>query len=124
MEAATTATEVRASADGAILEVKNIEVVFNDVILVLRGLSLEARRGGITALLGANGAGRSTTLKATSGPLVVEAGAITRGSVSFDGEDITRLPPNGIVHRGIFHVMEGRGIGQDRTGTRDPPVGA
>jgi branched-chain amino acid transport system ATP-binding protein len=124
MEAATTATEVRASADGAILEVKNIEVVFNDVILVLRGLSLEARRGGITALLGANGAGKSTTLKAISGLLVVEDGAITRGSVSFDGEDITRLPPNRIVHRGIFQVMEGRGIVQDMTVIENLRLGA
>jgi len=71
MEAATTATEGRAAAGNAILEVKNVEVVFNDVILVLRGLSLEARRGGITALLGANGAGKSTTLKAISGLLAV-----------------------------------------------------
>ena len=124
MEAATTATEVRASADGAILEVKNIEVVFNDVILVLRGLSLEARRGGITALLGANGAGKSTTLKAISGLLVVEDGAIPRGSVSFDGEDITRLPPNRIVHRGIFQVMEGRGIVQDMTVIENLRLGA
>src|ERR1700716_196865 len=124
MEAATTATEVRASADGAILEVKNIEVVFNDVILVLRGLSLEARRGGITALLGANGAGKSTTLKAISGLLAVEDGAITRGSVSFDGEEITRLPPNRIVHRGIFQVMEGRGIVQDMTVIENLRLGA
>ena len=124
MEAATTATEVRASADGAILEVKNIEVVFNDVILVLRGLSLEARRGGITALLGANGAGKSTTLKAISGLLVVEDGAIPRGRVSFDGEDITRLPPNRIVHRGIFQVMEGRGIVQDMTVIENLRLGA
>ena len=82
---------------------------------MLRGLSLEARRGGITALLGANGAGKSTTLKAISGLLAVEDGAITRGSVSFDGEEITRLPPNRIVQRGIFQVMEGRGIVQDMT---------
>ena len=124
MEAATTATEGRTSAGEAILEVKNIEVVFNDVILVLRGLSLEARRGGITALLGANGAGKSTTLKAISGLLVVEDGAITRGSVSFDGEEITRLPPNRIVQRGIFQVMEGRGIVQDMTVIENLRLGA
>jgi len=124
MEAATTATEGRAAAGNAILEVKNVEVVFNDVILVLRGLSLEARRGGITALLGANGAGKSTTLKAISGLLAVEDGAITRGSISFDGEEITRLPPNRIVHRGIFQVMEGRGIVQDMTVIENLRLGA
>ena len=124
MEAATTATEGRTSAGEAILEVKNIEVVFNDVILVLRGLSLEARRGGITALLGANGAGKSTTLKAISGLLAVEDGATTRGSVSFDGEEITRLPPNRIVQRGIFQVMEGRGIVQDMTVIENLRLGA
>ncbi len=113
-----------AAADQAILEIKNIEVVFNDVILVLRGLSLKARRGGITALLGANGAGKSTTLKAISGLLAVEDGAITRGSVSFDGEEITRLPPNRIVHRGIFQVMEGRGIVQDMTVVENLRLGA
>src|ERR1044072_1320619 len=97
------------AAEQTILEVKNVEVVFNVVILVLRGLSLEARRGGITALLGANGAGKSTTLKAISGLLAVEDGAITRGRGSFAGEELTRLPPNRIVHRGIFQGMEGRG---------------
>src|SRR6476661_9050287 len=124
MEAATTPTEGRAAAGNAILEVKNVEVVFNDVILVLRGLSLEARRGGITALLGANGAGKSTTLKAISGLLAVEDGAITRGSVWFDGEEITRLSPNRIVHRGIFQVMEGRGIVQDMTVVENLRLGA
>src|SRR5258707_3493337 len=114
----------KTTTEGAILAVKNVEVVFNDVILVLRGLSLEARRGGITALLGANGAGKSTTLKAISGLLAVEAGAITRGSVSFDGEEITRLPPNRIVQRGIFQVMEGRGIVQDMTVIENLRLGA
>ena len=124
MEAATTATEGRAAAGNAILEVKNVEVVFNDVILVLRGLSLEARRGGITALLGANGAGKSTTLKAIFGLLAVEDGAITRGSISFDSEEVTRLPPNRIVHRGIYQVMEGRGIVQDMTVIENLRLGA
>jgi branched-chain amino acid transport system ATP-binding protein len=108
----------------AILAVKNVEVVFNDVILVLRGMSLDARSGGITALLGANGAGKSTTLKAISGLLAVEDGAITRGSISFDGEDITRLSPNRIVHRGIFQIMEGRGIVQDMTVVENLRLGA
>ena len=120
MQATTNPT----AADATILEVKNIEVVFNDVILVLRGLSLAARRGGITALLGANGAGKSTTLKAISGLLPVEDGEITRGGVWFDGEEITRLPPNRIVHRGIFQVMEGRGIVQDMTVIENLRLGA
>jgi branched-chain amino acid transport system ATP-binding protein len=119
MDAAVTAT-----VKEAILEVKNIEVVFNDVILVLRGLSLAARRGGITALLGANGAGKSTTLKAISGLLPVEDGEITRGNVAFDGEDITRLPPHLIVRRGIFQVMEGRAIVQDMTVIENLRLGA
>jgi len=118
------ATTTKVAAATAILEVKNVEVVFNDVILVLRGLSLAARRGGITALLGANGAGKSTTLKAISGLLAVEDGAITRGSVWFDGEEITRLSPNRIVHRGIFQVMEGRGIVQDMTVIENLRLGA
>jgi branched-chain amino acid transport system ATP-binding protein len=114
------------SSDGAgpILEVKNVEVVFDDVILVLRGLSLSAQRGGITALLGANGAGKSTTLKAISGLLASEDGAITRGSVAFDGEEITRLSPDRIVRRGIFQVMEGRGIVQDMTVIENLRLGA
>jgi branched-chain amino acid transport system ATP-binding protein len=120
MDAATTV----AAVDQTILAVKNIEVVFNDVILVLRGLSLEARRGAVTALLGANGAGKSTTLKAISGLLPVEDGAVTRGSVWFDGEEITRLPPNRIVGRGIFQVMEGRGIVQDMTVIENLRLGA
>jgi branched-chain amino acid transport system ATP-binding protein len=120
MEAAKTAVV----ADQTILEVKNIEVVFNDVILVLRGLSLAARRGGITALLGANGAGKSTTLKAISGLLPVEDGEVTRGGVWFDGEEITRLPPNRIVQRGVFQVMEGRGIVQDMTVIENLRLGA
>jgi len=105
MEAVTTATEGRTSAVEAILEVKNIEVVFNDVILVLRGLSLEARRGGITALLGANGAGKSTTLRAVSGLVRPE-----RGRIVYQGKDITQAPADAIVAAGVGHVPEGREI--------------
>jgi len=119
MDATATVT-----ASTSILEVRNVEVVFNDVILVLRGMSLAARQGGITALLGANGAGKSTTLKAISGLLAVEDGEITRGNVVFAGEDITRLPPNRIVHRGIFQVMEGRAIVQDMTVIENLRLGA
>jgi branched-chain amino acid transport system ATP-binding protein len=125
LERMTGMEAARDAASGSpILEVENVEVVFNDVILVLRGLSLSARRGGITALLGANGAGKSTTLKAISGLLASEDGAITRGRVTFDGEEITRLAPDRIVQRGIFQVMEGRGIVQDMTVIENLRLGA
>lgn len=112
-----------AEADN-ILSVNNIEVVFNDVIMVLRGLSLEARRGKITALLGANGAGKSTTLKAISSLLETEDGAITSGEVVFNGNDITSISPDKIVRQGIFQVMEGRGIVQDMTPIENLRLGA
>lgn len=112
-----------AEADN-ILSVNNIEVVFNDVIMVLRGLSLEARRGKITALLGANGAGKSTTLKAISSLLETEDGAITSGEIIFNGNDITSIAPDKIVRQGIFQVMEGRGIVQDMTPIENLRLGA
>ena len=112
-----------AEADN-ILSVNNIEVVFNDVIMVLRGLSLEARRGKITALLGANGAGKSTTLKAISSLLETEDGAITSGEVIYNGNDITSIAPDKIVRQGIFQVMEGRGIVQDMTAIENLRLGA
>lgn len=112
-----------AEADN-ILSVNNIEVVFNDVIMVLRGLSLEARRGKITALLGANGAGKSTTLKAISSLLETEDGAITSGEIVFNGNDITSIAPDKIVRQGIFQVMEGRGIVQDMTPIENLRLGA
>src|SRR6202022_1664403 len=95
------------TAPSPLLSVRNIEVVYNDVILVLRGLSLEVPQGEIVALLGANGAGKSTTLKAISGLLKTEDGAITRGEVRFAGESLNGLAPDAIVRRGIFQVMEG-----------------
>ncbi|MDX1731517.1 MAG: ABC transporter ATP-binding protein [Aurantimonas coralicida] len=107
-----------------ILALNNVEVVFNDVILVLRGMSMAAKRGQITALLGANGAGKSTTLKAIAGLLHTEDGAITRGSVSYEGQDITRMSPDQKVCNGIFLVMEGRGIVQDMTITENLRLGA
>jgi len=114
-----------ASAAGeAVLAVNNVEVVYNDVILVLRGMSLEARAGEITALLGGNGAGKSTTLKAISGLLASEDGEVTRGSIHFMGEDITHLSPEAIVRRGIFQVMEGRRIVQDMTVIENLCLGA
>jgi len=107
-----------------VLEVKNIEVVFSDVILVLRGMSMEAKRGQITALLGANGAGKSTTLKAIAGLLQTEDGEITRGSVMYNGADITHQSAERKVRNGIFLVMEGRGIVQDMSVTENLRLGA
>src|SRR4051812_5037406 len=101
------------AAAAPLLSVSNIEVVYDDVILVLRGLSLEVPRGAIVALLGANGAGKSTTLKAISGLLKTEDGEVTRGEIIFDGERIDGIDPDKIVRRGIFQVMEGRRIISD-----------
>ncbi|MEM8587521.1 MAG: ABC transporter ATP-binding protein [Pseudomonadota bacterium] len=119
-----------AMAEGAaetappLLSVNNIEVVYNDVILVLRGLSLEVPKGEIIALLGANGAGKSTTLKAISGLLKTEDGEVTRGSIAYDGETINGLDPGVIVRKGIFQVMEGRRIIQDMTAHENLRLGA
>jgi branched-chain amino acid transport system ATP-binding protein len=106
------------------LAVNNIEVVYNDVILVLRGLSLEVRKGSIVALLGPNGAGKSTTLKAISGLLKSEDGETTRGDIRFEGERISGLEPDRIVRRGIFQVMEGRRIIADMTPAENLKLGA
>jgi branched-chain amino acid transport system ATP-binding protein len=108
----------------ALLEVNNVEVVYNDVILVLRGLSLRVPKGRIVALLGANGAGKSTTLKAISGLLKTEEGEVTRGEVLFDGERINGIDPHLIVRRGIFQVMEGRRIVADMTCLENLRLGA
>ncbi|WP_043839301.1 ABC transporter ATP-binding protein [Muricoccus aerilatus] len=107
-----------------LLEVSNIEVVYSDVILVLRGLSLSVPQGGIAALLGANGAGKSTTLKAISGLLKTEEGEVTRGEVRFAGERIDGIDPHEIVRRGIFQVMEGRRIVADMTCLENLRLGA
>jgi branched-chain amino acid transport system ATP-binding protein len=90
------------------LKVNNIEVVYSDVILVLRGVSLEVGKGQIVSLLGANGAGKSTTLKAISGLLHAQQGEVTRGNIEFDGVRIDRLEPDEIVRLGIVQVLEGR----------------
>ena len=92
----------------AILAVKNIEVIYDHVILVLKGVSLEVRSGGIVALLGANGAGKSTTLKAISNLIRSERGDVTKGSIEFKGERVDGLTPNDLVRRGCIQVMEGR----------------
>ena len=92
------------------LRLTNVEVRYDRVILVLNGLSLEVPEGHIVALLGANGAGKSTTLKAISGLLKSDAGQVTEGSIELHGHDITRLDPADIVRRGVFQVMEGRRV--------------
>ena len=90
------------------LQVMNLEVVYNDVVLVLKGLSLDVKAGSITTLLGANGAGKSTTLKAISGLLAGENGKVTSGSVIYDGTNTVRMNPEKLVRAGVFQVMEGR----------------
>jgi len=90
------------------LKINNIEVVYSDVILVLRGVSIEMREGQIVAILGANGAGKTTTLKAISGLLHAEDGRVTRGSIEFSGNRIDHLPADKIVEHGVVQVLEGR----------------
>ena len=91
-----------------ILSVNNIEVIYDHVILVLKGVSLDVPRGGIVALLGANGAGKTTTLKAISNLLHAERGDVTKGSIVFEGSEVHDLSPNELVRRGCIQVMEGR----------------
>jgi len=97
------------------LKVNNIEVVYNDVILVIKGLSLHVPAGQIVALLGSNGAGKSTTLKAVSGLLRPDNGEITDGDITFMGERIDRKDASDIVKSGLFQVMEGRRVFKDLT---------
>ena len=91
-----------------LLEVNNIEVIYNHVILVLKGVSLRVPKGGITALLGGNGAGKSTTLKAISGLLASERGDITKGTITYRGENVAERDPADLVRKGVIQVMEGR----------------
>jgi branched-chain amino acid transport system ATP-binding protein len=97
-----------APATDRILSLNNIEVIYDHVILVLKGVSLHVPRGGIVALLGANGAGKTTTLKAISNLLHAERGEVSKGSIHFDGIEIHRQSPNELVRRGCIQVMEGR----------------
>ncbi|MBS1264479.1 MAG: High-affinity branched-chain amino acid transport ATP-binding protein LivF [Acidimicrobiaceae bacterium] len=92
------------------LEVANLEVVYNEVVLVLRGLSIEVGDGQIVALLGANGAGKTTTTRAISGLLDVHDGEITKGTITFDGERIDGKEPSAIVRTGLTQVLEGRRV--------------
>ncbi len=90
------------------LSVRNIEVIYDHVILVLKGVSLDVPKGGIVALLGANGAGKSTTLKSISNLLRAERGDVTKGTIEYKGQRIDGLTPNDLVKRGVIQVMEGR----------------
>ncbi len=102
------ATANQAPADGALLTVNNIEVIYDHVILVLRGVSLEVPEEGIVTLLGANGAGKTTTLKAISNLLGAERGDVTKGSIEYRGTRVDQLTPSELVKRGVTQVMEGR----------------
>jgi len=106
------------------LRLNNIQVVYNDVILVLKGLSLEVRPGSIVALLGGNGAGKTTTLKAISGLLKAEDGEVNDGSIEFMGERSDQKSPEDIVRRGIFQVMEGRRVFEELTVDENIRMGA
>src|SRR5579863_3431375 len=101
-------TPAVAPAPETILSLNNIEVVYDRVILVLKGVSLSVPGGGIVALLGANGAGKTTTLKAISNLLHSERGEVTKGSIIFDGAEVHSLSPNELVRRGCIQVMQGR----------------
>jgi len=124
MSAAAAVPPASAPAREPILSVNNIEVVYDDVILVLRGVSLDVPEGEVVTLLGPNGAGKTTTLKAISGLLRTENGEVTRGEVRFMGENIANMAPEQIVRRGIFQVMEGRRIVEDMTVIENLRLGA
>ena len=96
------------STNETLLEVNNIEVIYNHVILVLKGVSLSVPKGGITALLGGNGAGKTTTLKAISQLLHSERGEVTKGTIDYRGKTVKGLNPSDLVKRGVIQVMEGR----------------
>ncbi len=107
-----------------ILRVNNIEVIYNHVVLVLKGLSLEVPQGKIVTLLGSNGAGKSTTLKAISGFLPLEDGEISDGNIEFMGTSLAGLSPHEIVRQGIFQVLEGRRVFEDLTVEENLACGA
>ncbi len=106
------------------LKLNNIEVIYLNVILVLKGVSLEVPEGGIVTLLGGNGAGKTTTLKAISGLLYTEEGEVTDGSIEFDGQRIDRMNPEDVVKLGIVQVMEGRPLFEHLNVEEDLKVGA
>src|SRR3954454_18103784 len=106
------------------LALNNIEVVYDGVILVLKGVSLNAGEGHITTLLGANGAGKTTTRKAISGLLHTERGEVKKGSVDLDGERLDRLQPFDVVKRGVVQVFEGRRVFENLTVEENLVAGA
>ncbi|MFZ6649188.1 ABC transporter ATP-binding protein [Undibacterium sp. TJN25] len=106
--AKTAAAAAVAPLSAPLLSINNIEVIYDHVILVLKGVSLQVPQGKIVALLGANGAGKSTTLKAISNLLRAERGDVTKGAIEFRGERVDRLTPNDLVKKGVIQVMEGR----------------
>jgi branched-chain amino acid transport system ATP-binding protein len=112
------------SGQDLILKINNIEVKYHEIILVLKGVSIEVPKGGIVALLGANGAGKSTTLKAISGLLKHEDGEVTDGSIEFMGESIHRLGAEKIAKKGIVQVIEGRRVFEHLTVEQNLKVGA
>jgi branched-chain amino acid transport system ATP-binding protein len=108
MSIAASADTLASTSTAPILAVNNIEVIYDHVILVLKGVSLSVPAGGIVALLGANGAGKTTTLKAISNLLHAQRGDVTKGSILFEGDEVQDLSPNELVRRGCIQVMEGR----------------
>ena len=102
------AENLQSEAADTVLSINNIEVIYNHVILVLKGVSLTVPRGGIVAILGANGAGKTTTLRAVSNLLHGERGEVTKGNIIFNGEEVQSLTPNELVRKGCIQVMEGR----------------
>jgi branched-chain amino acid transport system ATP-binding protein len=106
------------------LKLNNVEVIYDDVILVLKGMSMEAKEGEITVLLGANGAGKTTSLKAISGLLKSEEGEVTDGAIEFMGQKINNKDAEDIVRMGIIQIMEGRRIFKDLTVTENLMAGA
>ncbi len=108
MNSANAQAAAEATAEAPLLEINNIEVIYDHVILVLKGVSLAVPEGGVVALLGANGAGKSTTLKAISNLLGAERGDVTKGNIVYKGDKIHALNPSELVKRGVIQVMEGR----------------
>ncbi len=112
------------TASETILRLNNVEVMYQEIILVLKGVSIDVPHGGIVALLGANGAGKSTTLKSISGLLKHEDGEVTDGSIEFKGEKIHHLPAEEIAKKGIFQIIEGRRVFEHLTVEENLRVGA
>ena len=99
-----------------VLTLNNVEVIYDSVFLAIKGVSVVVPEGGMVALLGANGAGKSTTLKSISGLLKSERGEVTRGEVTFLGKEIKQMPPAERVKMGLSHVLEGRRVFENLTG--------